>query len=166
MKFRNYCLVVFGNTVGILKEVVQISEIEPNVLDAKGVSILTFTSNIEPRELNDYFRTNRRNFLLFDLNPDFSGFNFEKLDINDGLFGYLKFMSEQTLQEKTNRLINEFDVPPIITKSETLITEEDIDRMNSDEKNELLNILIDRGITKSLSDNDQKLLRKLSSKQA
>jgi hypothetical protein len=163
MKFRNYCLVVFGNTVGILKEVIQISEIEPNVLDAKGVSILTFTSNIEPRELNDYFRTNKRNFLLFDLNPDFSGFNFEKLDINDGLFGYLKFMNEQTLQEKTNRLINEFEAPVEVKKTEELITVDDIDSMDSNEKNELLNILIDRGISNTLSANDEKLLKKLSS---
>lgn len=163
MKFRNYCLVVFGNMVGVLKDVVMISEIEPNVLDAKGVSIFTFTSNIEPRELNDYFRSKKRNFLLFDLNPDFSGFNFEKLDINDGLFGYLQFMNEQMLQEKTNKLISEFEAPADVTSSEKLVTEDDIDSMNSDEKNELLNTLIDRGISKSLSENDQKLLKKLSS---
>jgi hypothetical protein len=163
MKFRNYCLVVFGNTVGIFKEVVTISEIEPNVLDAKGVSILTFTSNIEPRELNDYFRTNKRNFLLFDLNPDSSGFNFEKLDINNGLFGYLKYMDEQSLQDKTDRLINELEAPVVLTKTDDLITVDDIDGMNPVQKNELLNILIDRGISKSLSANDQKLLKKLSS---
>jgi hypothetical protein len=163
MKFRNYCLVVFGNTIGILKEVNQVSEIQPNVLDAKGLSILTFTSNIEPRELNDYFKTNNRNFLLFDLNPDFSGFNFQKLDINEGLFGYLQYMNEQALQDKTNKLINEFEVPIQVTKTKALITEEDIDSMNSNERTELMNILIDKGIAKTLSENDQKLLKKLAS---
>ena len=68
-----------------------------------------------------------------------------------------------TLQEKTDRLINEFEAPAVVTKTDDLVTVEDIDGMNPVQKNELLNVLIDRGISKSLSANDQKLLKKLSS---
>jgi len=34
MKFRNYCIVVMGNTSGVQSEIAKICEGDPNVLDA------------------------------------------------------------------------------------------------------------------------------------
>lgn len=165
MKFRNYCLVVFGNSVGIMSEVISVSEIEPNVLDAKGIKVLTFTSNIEPKELNDYFKSNSRNFLLFDLNPEHSGFHFEKRDIMNGLFGYLKQMTPEVLKEKSDILMKEFseteiETPPTSQKSVSI---KQLNKMSSEEKNELLNTLIEKGINKTLTENDEKILKILTS---
>lgn len=107
MKFRNYCIVVMGDTQNVLSEIIKVSETKPNVLDAKGILIATFSSVAEPRELTDYFKLNGRNFLLFDLNSENSGFHMVKNEINEGLFGFLKEMNDETLKEKTNNLIHE-----------------------------------------------------------
>jgi hypothetical protein len=165
MKFRNYCLVVFGNSNGIMSEVISVSEIEPNVLDAKGIKVLTFTSNIEPKELNDYFRMNGRNFLIFDLSPEHSGFNFQKRDIMTGLFGYLKQMTPDVLKEKSDMLMKEFteaEVEPVATNQKSVSLKQ-LNKMSSEEKNELLNTLIEKGINKTLTKNDEQILKILTS---
>lgn len=165
MKFRNYCLVVFGPKNGIMSEVISVSEIEPNVLDAKGITVLTFTSNIEPKELNDYFRMNGRNFLIFDLSPEHSGFNFQKKDIMNGLFGYLKQMTPEVLKEKSDMLMKEFteaEVEPVATNQKSVSIKQ-LNKMSSEEKNELLNSLIEKGINKTLTENDEKILKILTS---
>lgn len=96
-----------GDTQNVLSEIIKVSETKPNVLDAKGILIATFSSVAEPRELTDYFKLNGRNFLLFDLNSENSGFHMVKNEINEGLFGFLKEMNDETLKEKTNNLIHE-----------------------------------------------------------
>lgn len=172
MKFRNYCLVVMGNTKNILPEIIKISETKPNMLDAKGIIISTFTSNIEPRELSDYFKLNKRNFLLFDLNENNSGFHIGKEEINEGLFGFLKDMGETELRQKTDDLIHEISSTTVTNKitkysSKTNKTEpdisiEDIDKMSSEAKNDLMNKLIDKALKNNLSEHDKKMLEKLS----
>lgn len=116
MKFRNYCIVVMGNTKDVLAEIIKISEIKPNVLDAKGVLIATFSSIAEPKELTEYFKSCNRNFLIFDLNPENSGFHITKPDINEGLFGFLKEMNEDILNVKFNSLIEEISSTTVTTK--------------------------------------------------
>ena len=43
MKFRNYCIVVMGETEGVIPEITKISETIPSVLDGGGVVISTFS---------------------------------------------------------------------------------------------------------------------------
>ncbi len=172
MKFRNYCLVVMGNTKDVLPEIVKVSETKPNVLDAKGIIIATFTSNAEPRELSDYFKLNGRNFLLFDLNENNSGFHIGKEEINEGLFGFLKDMGEDELKQKTDDLIQEISSTTVTNKGvrylnktdvlNTNVSIEDINKMSPVDKNNLMNKLIDKGV-ENLSEYDKKLLDKLAS---
>lgn len=178
MKFRNYCIVVMGETNGVVSEIIKVSEIEPNVLDAKGILIATFSSVAEPKELNDYFIENNRSFLLFDLNKNASGFNIIKKEIHDGLFGFLKNMDESKLKEKTDSLIKEIssttvtdkviklkkkkNVTPAKTSIKLNIAIEDIDKLSTKEKNELINKFIDNGI-ENLTEFDKNILNKLSS---
>ena len=117
MKFRNYCIVIMGNTLGVLNEIVKISETKPNILDAKGILIATFSSIAEPRELTDYFKLNDRNFLIFDLNAENSGYHITKSEINEGLFGFINNMTDDTLRKRTNELINEISSSTITNKS-------------------------------------------------
>ena len=64
MEFKNYCIVVMGNTEGIVLEINKISEKILGSMQAKekGTAIITFTSNAEINELNDYFKECKRNF--------------------------------------------------------------------------------------------------------
>ena len=91
MKFRNYCIVVMGDTLGVQAEIQKISETTPNVLDAKGILISTFSSLVELNELKEWFKENKRSFLIFDLDEESSGFNIMKKNVEDGLFGFLRF---------------------------------------------------------------------------
>ena len=97
MKFRNYCIVVMGDTLGVKEEIQKVSEITPNILDAKGILIATFSSIVEPNELTDWFKENNRSFMVFDLNKSVSGFNITKKEIHEGLFGFLKTINVESM---------------------------------------------------------------------
>ena len=117
MKFRNYCIVVMGDTKNVIGEIMKIAETKPNILDAKGVLIATFSSVAEPRELTDYFKLNGRNFIICDLNTENSGFHMMKDVINEGLFGFLRDMNNNTLKQKTENLIQEISSTTVTSKS-------------------------------------------------
>jgi hypothetical protein len=166
MKFRNYCIIIMGDTDNVVAEINKIAETKPNTLDAKGILIATFSSAADPRELTDYFKLNNRNFLIFDLNLDNSGFNIIKDDIHKGLFGFLDELNEENLRNKAEDLIQEISSTTVTRKSikknsEIEISLEDIDKMTTKDKNDLMNKLIDKGV-KNLSNYDKKLLKKLS----
>jgi hypothetical protein len=166
MKFRNYCIVIMGDTVNVVTEISSIADSKPNVLDAKGVLISTFTSFAEPRELTDFFKQKNRNFLIFDLNSDNSGFNIVKEEINHGLFGFLDAFTEDELQKRTQDLIHELTsttIADIVIDEEEnkTILLDDIDEMSQRERDFLLNKLLDKGPDR-LSPYDKKILKKLA----
>lgn len=171
MKFRNYCLVVIGNTDGVDNEIKKICETGPNSIKGGGLVVATFSSAVEPKELNDWFRLNKRSFFLFDLNAETSGFHIIKPDIHEGLFGFLKTVN---LEDKTEELLREINSTSdtktpksgstieVSTKiRQRRITQQDVDKMSKDEKDELWNKIVDNGIEK-MSDEDKNLLQILS----
>ena len=166
MKFRNYCIVIMGDTLDVVMEIESIADSKPNVLDAKGVLISTFTSFAEPRELTDFFKQKNRNFLIFDLNSDNSGVNIVKENIHQGLFGFLAANTDDELRQRTQDLIHELTST---TVANTVQDEEkpksillnDIDDMSQEEREFLLNKLLDKGPDR-LSPYDKKILEKLA----
>lgn len=106
-----------GDTKNVIGEIMKIAETKPNILDAKGVLIATFSSVAEPRELTDYFKLNGRNFIICDLNTENSGFHMMKDVINEGLFGFLRDMNNNTLKQKTENLIQEISSTTVTSKS-------------------------------------------------
>lgn len=171
MKFRNYCLVVIGNTTGVEDEIKKISETGPNSIKGGGLVVATFSSAADPKELNDWFRLNKRSFFLFDLNADTSGFHIMKPDIHEGLFGFLRTVN---LEDKTQELLREINstsdtkTPKIISKKEGVkqevdnkITEDDISKMSKSEREMLWNKIVDNGVEK-MTEDDKKLLQFLS----
>jgi len=162
MKFRNYCMVVIGNTKAVYPEIDKVSEGKPNFLDGKGMIIATFTSFMDPTELTDYFISNDRNFLLFDLNTENSGYFITKSDIHEGLFGFLKEMDEEELKNKSEEFLTILKSETITSSAETvttkcLVTEKEILQMSKTEKHDLFNKIIDSGI-ENLTDYDKKIL--------
>jgi hypothetical protein len=171
MKFRNYCLVVIGDTAGVKDEIAKISETVPNFLDGKGLFIATFSSAVSPKELTDWFTLHRRNFMIFDLNPESAGFNINRKETHEGLFGFLKTMN---LDDETAKLLREIrqtadtrsdriDVKPIkngpsgFTVTEKVITEKDVDKMTKHDREVLWNKLIDNGV-ENLTEQDKLVL--------
>jgi hypothetical protein len=166
MKFRNYCIVVMGNTEDVQSEVLVVCEGKPSFLDASGIMIGTFTSVVEPQELTDFFKKNNRNFLLFDLSKENSGFYFSNKSIQEGLFGFLSVINDESLRQQTQELMDELKLTNIAQtnkepKKKTKILLDDIDKMTPEEKENLLNILIEKGPEK-LSNYDKKILKKLA----
>ena len=110
MKFRNYCVVIMGDTKNVFSEIEKISENKPNILDAKGIVIATFTSFVDIKEITAWFTLNDRNFLVFDLDKEYSGFHISKQEISDGLFGFLEKSNDKELDEKTLDLLKEMAI--------------------------------------------------------
>jgi hypothetical protein len=155
-------MVVIGNTKAVYPEIDKVSEGKPNFLDGKGMIIATFTSFMDPTELTDYFMSNDRNFLLFDLNTENSGYFITKSDIHEGLFGFLKEMDEEELKNKSEEFLTILKSETITSSAETvttkcLVTEKEILQMSKTEKHDLFNKIIDSGI-ENLTDYDKKIL--------
>lgn len=163
MRFINYCVIVMKDTHGVIDEIKRISETVPNILDAKGILIATFTSAIEPKELNDWFTSNGFNFLFFELNPDSSGFNLMNKKLHEGLFGFLNNDSEYNVKDKEAKFMDLLASTVDKTKGgncASLLTEKDINAMSETQKRELCDKMLDSGI-ENLSENDKKLLQLL-----
>ncbi len=157
IRFIKYCIVIMKDTTGVIDEIKRISETTPNILDAKGIVIATFTSAIEPKELNDWFVGNGFNFLFFELNTESCGFNIINKRLHDGLFGFL----EDDLEDKEVKfldLISSAVENTISAKSN--LTEAEINSMSEHEKRELCDKMLDKGI-ENLSEDDKKLLQLL-----
>lgn len=160
MTFRNYCMVVIGQTNGVEDEVNKICEGKPNFFDAKGLFITTFSSFMEPSEITEWFIECGRNFMVFDLNKNHSGFNITNKAIHTGLFGFIESFNIDEMNDKfINSIIdtNHQDVESNINK----LNFDDIQKMSQKERQELLNQLIDSGVDR-LSDEDKNLLQYLA----
>ena len=167
MRFRNYCIVVMGATENesIKKEIEKVSDSKINILDARGIVIGTFTSALCIKELSDYFKLNDRNFLLFDLNEENSGVNIIKKEIHKGLFGFLKEMNEDNLEDKAVEFLKDVenqDVKRVVRPRKDYskpkkLTQDDIDKMSNKEKDELQNSIIDNGL-ENMSEYDKEIL--------
>jgi len=169
MKFRDYCLVLMGKNDNVYSEILKISESKPNILDAKGIIIATFSSIMTPEEISDYFKSNNRNFLVFDLDKSSSGFSITKKEVQQGLFGFIDEDRQTYLQHKSEQLLKELEASSgetttSYTNKEDLrlrLPIDDIESLTPTEKDHWMNIIIDKGVDK-LSAYDKKLLDKLS----
>lgn len=115
MVFRDYCIVIMGETQGALDEIKKISDDNPKVLNAKGIVICTFNSVADAKELEDYFTSLDRSFFLFEVGAENTGYNIKNKKIHNGLFSHIE--SElNDLTEKSNRLMDELEkggYPPL-----------------------------------------------------
>lgn len=177
MKFRAYCIIVLSETAGVLNEIIKISERNPSVIDGKGLFIATFVSTSTAEEITEYFKLNNRNFMVFELKTDTSGFHITKDNINEGLFGFLKGFYDNEQNDMTNKLMediqmssttrnvkkNNLDNKPKtkVTKDVLASTEEKISKMSKDEKSIYLNEIIDKGV-ENLTEEDKKILELLA----
>jgi len=167
IKFRNYCMLIMGKTDGCKLEIGKIAEGNPKFLDAKGITISVFLSAAEPGEISDYFKSLNRNFLVFDMDPNVSGYHLTNDKIFDALFGHIKGQYEMELEEMSNRLIDDIKSGnnKIVsggtngynsTESSTLIKEEVIN-MSKDEQSILMNEILDKGVD-NMSKLDKEIL--------
>jgi hypothetical protein len=106
-----------GDTKGVSIDIEKVSDGKPNILDAKGIVISTFSSALEPKELTDWFKLNNRNFFVFDLDSENSGFNIIKKEIHEGLFGFLDIMNKNVLEERASDLMNAIEDAKIIQEN-------------------------------------------------
>lgn len=156
MTFRNYCIVVIGQTSGVEAEITKVSETTPNLFDAKGLFIATFSSFMEPVELTEWFTECNRNFMVFDLNEENSGFNITNKSIHRGLFGFLGNVNVDEMNQKFMDVIVDSKTE-VIQSVTNKLDHEKIKKMGETERQNLLNDLIEFGL-ENLSEEDKKLL--------
>ena len=180
MKFRAYCIMVIGDTMGIMNEIVKISETQPSAIDGKGLYIATFNSASSPSELTEFFKLDKRNFMLFELNNETSGVNILKEETHQGLFGFLKTFKQENIDEMTERLMNDIKLTSDtrdfkssikskkISEAKVVkpkITEKEINAMTKEQKelrfNEMFNEMMDKGVGE-MSETDKKILELLA----
>ena len=173
MKIRNYCVVIMGDTKDVFIEIEKVSDDKPNILDAKGIVIATFSSTLTINELNEWFKLNDRSYFVFDLSV--SGFNITKKEIHEGLFGFLGVMKKDILEKRASDLLSAIEDAKIIQETSKRnknkheyvdvktvirprrITESEIESMTRKEKDEFINKIIDKGV-ENLTDYDKKIL--------
>ena len=166
MKFKNYCVIIMGHTDGAVKEIEKISDSKPNILDAKGIIIATFTSFVDVKELSAWFMMNNRSFMVFDLDPNSSGVHITKPEVHEGLFGFLNQLNKNKLDSRTVEFLKTMQinqkVEGVVTENEKevarpLLTQSDIEKMSEKEKEDLMNQIMDNGLD-NLTEYDKKIL--------
>lgn len=173
MKFRNYCVVIMGDTKGVFNEIEKVSDDKPNVLDARGIVIATFSSALTTKELTDWFKLNQRSFFVFDLDPENSGYQITKKEIHDGLFGFLSKMNDDILKKRASNLMDAIEDAKIIQENSRKFKEKNIDvktvtrpkrlteseilDMTPREREEIMNKIIDNGI-ENMTEYDKKIM--------
>jgi hypothetical protein len=149
------CLIIMENTKGILHELEEVVIDTPSFINAKGVFITTFTTNRNISELKLFFKSKKRNFLMFEINEATSAYHFLNQRLENGLFMFAEI-------EKDNDDVW-VDIDVLETKNiDSELTENNILKMTKEEKEEKLNELIDKGI-ENLSDGEKNILNLLVS---
>lgn len=177
MNFKNYCIIGLVSKKSLIEDIERMSEYEPNVFNPNSGALLiaTFTSAQNSKELTDYFLNKNKNFFLFELNDETSGFAIDNDDIYTGLFGFLKDLDMKVLNERAKDMVQEIQFDDVTTSAATAntktrfqtnsiikgLSDKDIAKMNSDQKNDLMNEIIGKGVNK-LTKSDKELLVKLS----
>jgi len=170
MKFKNYCVIIMGDTNGAVKEIEKISDSKPNILDAKGIIIGTFTSFVDIKEISAWFTLNNRSFMVFDLDPKSSGYLITKKEVHEGLFGFVKKTTDNELDTKTIEFLkalvsqphphNTAEIEDAVIeneKKEVVISESEIEAMTKKEKEDLINQIMDNGL-ENMTEYDKKIL--------
>lgn len=181
MKFTNFCLIMLGDIIGAKDEITKISESSVNILQAKGLIIATFTSAVSVAELNDFFKMNKRNFILFEMNQgSYAAYINDGKDTNEKLFENIMRNNPDINDDMSTRLLKDIvgsynNYNQILTHSGTsvsdaIIIEPDVKNMESNIKKmstyqiqEAINELIDKGLN-NLTDYDKKYLSCLTKK--
>jgi hypothetical protein len=162
-----------GDTKGVFNEIEKVSDDKPNVLDARGIVIATFSSALNIGELTDWFKLSERSFFVFDLDPESSGYNITKKEIHDGLFGFLASMNKDMLEKRASNLMDAIEDAKIIQENSKRfkikevdvkmavrtrrLTESEILDMTPREREEIMNKIIDNGI-ENMTDYDKKIM--------
>jgi hypothetical protein len=160
--FKNYCMVVLGNTDGCECEIKNISETNPNIVNMNGVALCTFTTIATINELNDYFKSFGRNFFLFVLDPSLSCCNINNRHMYAILFSEFENYDGLQLEELGIRLNEELGKDFNGTKikkdfddPETLI--DSFSDLSKSDKELIINEILDKGV-KNMTDDDKIIL--------
>jgi len=170
---------VMGDTENAIQEIEKISDSKPNLLDARGIIIATFSAFITIKELKDWFTLNNRSFLVFDLSDESSAFKITKDNIHEGLFGFLKDNDKNFLTKRNSELEDMIEDAKIISENKDFnrdkfidkvkeesnnkeyLDESVIDKMYSDEKELWIGKILDKGV-ENLTKKDKKMLTLLA----
>jgi len=154
-----------GNTDGAKNEIRKIAEGSPRYMDAKGILITTFRSTMIPAELKDYFKLNKRSFMVFDLNEDASGAFIDNEEYHDHLFRYMELGGEEKLNKMSRRLLRDIQETKsgVTTEVKTeKVAEVNTDDLSNKDIESMINTILDKG--ENMTDNDKKTLEELLNK--
>lgn len=163
---KNYCILVLTELDGVKKEILKIAESKPRYVDATGMLMCTFASQMSSKELENFFRVDGRSFFIFEVNKDVSGYNLHEERLHKHLFGYL-VGDDIPFDEKLNMIVNHVSastVNHVSSKKEQKhipITIEKLKNMHKGEREKLVNNIIDKGV-ENMTDSDKALLKKIS----
>lgn len=161
MKFRNYCVIVMGNIDDVLIEVESISDVKPSHLTMRGDNtiIITFTSFLSIEELREYFKENKRNLILFELNKETYTYYFNDSDKYNELFTFFSDINNEDLDSKTDCFMQ------LIKESKShinILDTEEVDKycvnnLSKEKRMNIINRIIDNGVD-NMSEYDKTLL--------
>lgn len=168
MKFRNYCIVVMGNTDKCKSEIEKISEGSLRYVPGRNIVLCTFVSVVSVNELREYFKTFDRNFLLFELDNQTSAFNIKDKSLENDLFGHINEEHFNNLYKMSEELMDEIYNGEKITghtlgNNRTTTIELEIQTMNNVELQNTMNSILNKG-KDNITEEDKRILNLISKK--
>ena len=168
-KFKNYCIIVLGRVDGVIDEISEITDFDVNFLEHTNVVVATFSTDFKISKIKKHFDSYNRGYFLFELGIDNYAVNVG--DTNNAIYNQLFKQFENGGDISGNIETKDFldklaGKPPINITDITDITEikgeeVDIDSLTSDERKEMVNEIIDKGV-ENFTKKDKELLTKLT----
>ena len=133
------CLVIIGGADGIVGELEKVIIDVPSFIEGRGFFISTFTTNKTICELKNYFKEQKRNFLLFEIDKSKSAYHFLDQEIEKGLFMFSDIEKDNDDVLVNIDILDNKKINPELTKKNIL-------KMTKKQKEDKLNELIDKGV--------------------
>lgn len=162
--FKNYCIVILGETKNSKLEIEKISEGSIKYVPGRNIILCTFLSILNVGELTEYFKSFDKNFLLFEINNKVSGFNIKDKTIEEQLFGTIHndYLSELTnMSSEFLDFISKSMDNTGHTKTVNKDMVHEIDTLSKKEMQTIIDEILNKGV-ENITKNDKLLLEKIS----
>ena len=168
-KYKNYCIIVLGRVNGVVDEISEVSEFDVNFLEHTNAVVATFSASINIKEIKAHFDSHNRGYFLFELGINNYAVNVGRKSIYNTLFKKFENGGDLTDDIGTKEFLEKLkgkDLAQILEFTDATIVEDgdeeiDIDSLTNEERKNMINEIIDKGV-ENFTKEDKELLIKLT----
>lgn len=142
---KQYCVTVLGEFIAdeVISDLKKMCDTNIKTIITKGLFIGTFGSDLPINEITRTLKQQNKTFLAFEVKDSSSSYNIGKKGATEELFGSSGILKQKIAN--VDRLFND-ELKIREPKKGNNLTRQDIEKMTREEKDKMMNIIIDKGL--------------------